>query len=252
MTNPSRASDRAVGMTVRDDVDAERALLADSLEMVGPAAPTGCGKWTAFDLGAHVAAGEWAAGGPAFCIRALGARGVQLHPKPQAVDHFIERARRQGYPAVIRRLRRRGPRLLLTSPVVASTLFEVWMHHDDLTRANSLPHETPDHLGQAIPTLIRYHIHRLPAALLIIHATDGYHWTFGRAASPPAVITGSTADLIRWLGGRHPLAALDIDADPAIAGWPAATMTFSMWSLPRGGCDASFSAAGSNSTTWST
>jgi uncharacterized protein (TIGR03085 family) len=203
-------------MAVRDDAQDERALLADSLETVGPAAPTGCGKWTAFDLGAHVVAGEWAAGLPAFCVRALGARGVEFHPKPQAVDQFIDRSRRHGFPAVIRRLRRRCPRLLLTKPVVASTLFEVWMHHDDLTRANDLAHATPAHLGEAIPALIRYHARRMPAAQLIIRATDGRDWTFGHAANPPAKIAGHTADLVRWLGGRQPLTALDIHADPTI------------------------------------
>lgn len=206
-------------MTMRGDVEAERALLADSLEAVGPEARTGCGQWTAFDLGAHVVAGEWAAGVPAFCIRALGARGVQFHPTPHAVDRFIERGRRLGFPAVIGRLRRRCPPLLLTSPVVASTLFEVWMHHDDLTRAHGLPHDAPDHLGRAIPALIRYHLDRLPAAQLTIRATDGDDWIFRHTAGPQAVVAGSTADLIRWLGGRPPLIALDIDASPAMAEW---------------------------------
>jgi hypothetical protein len=45
-------------VTVRDDVEAERAMLADSLEAVGPQARTACGDWTAFDLAAHVVAGE--------------------------------------------------------------------------------------------------------------------------------------------------------------------------------------------------
>jgi uncharacterized protein (TIGR03083 family) len=204
-------------MTIGDDVAAERALLADSLEAVGPAASTGCGQWTAFDLAAHVVAGESAAGVPAFCIRALGARGVQFHPRPQAVDQFIGRAQRLGYPALLRRLRQPGPRLLLTNPVVASTLFEVWMHHDDLTRENNLPHGTPKHLGRAIPALIRYHARRLPAARLDIWAADGEHRAFGNADDPLAVIVGPTADLIRWLSGRPPLAALDIAADIAVA-----------------------------------
>ena len=204
-------------VTLRDDVTAERALLADSLEAVGPQAPTGCGLWSAFDLGAHVVAGEWAAGVPAFFIRALGARGVQFHPRPRAVDQFIERTRRRGFPAVIGHLRRPGPRLLLTGPVVAPTLFEVWMHHDDLARANNLPHGTPTHLGKAIPALVGYHRHRLPAVRLTIRATDGKHWILGDNADPPASIVAPTADLIRWLAGRPPRVALDIAADPVIA-----------------------------------
>jgi uncharacterized protein (TIGR03083 family) len=208
---------RPFGVGLRDDVTAERALLADSLEAVGPQAPTGCGDWSAFDLGAHVVAGEWAAGVPAFFIRVLGARGVQFHPRPQVVAQFIARGRRRGFPAVIGQLRRLGPRLLLTDPVAASTLFEVWMHHDDLARVNNLPHGTPTHLGRAIPALVGYHRRRLPAARLTIRATDGQHWVVSDTADPPAVVAAPTADLIRWLGGRPPRAALDIAADPAIA-----------------------------------
>lgn len=204
-------------MTIRDDVVTERALLADTLEAVGPSAPTGCGQWTAYDLAAHVVAGEWAAGVPAFSIRVLGARGVQFHPRPQAVDQFIGRAKQLGFPELMRRLRRPGPRLLLTAPVVASTLFEVWMHHDDLTRANHLPHGTPRHLGEAIPALVRYHTGRLPVARLIVRATDDRPRAFGGTNDPPAAIIGSTSDLIRWLAGRPTMTPVDMAANPAIA-----------------------------------
>jgi Mycothiol maleylpyruvate isomerase N-terminal domain len=53
-------------VTVRDDVEAERAMLADSLEAAAAQAPTACGDWTAFDLAAHVVSAERAAGVPAF------------------------------------------------------------------------------------------------------------------------------------------------------------------------------------------
>jgi uncharacterized protein (TIGR03083 family) len=204
-------------VTVRDDVTSERAMLADSLETLGPQAATACGNWTAFDLAAHILAGERAAGVPAFCIRALAARGVQFHPKPQLVKGAIGRERRDGYPAVIRRLRQRCPWLLLAPAVAASTLFEVWMHHDDLTTANGIAHGTPDHLAEAIPPLMRYQAHRLPPARLIVRTTDNHEWAFGRDSGRTAVLTGPAADLIRWLAGRHPSTALNIEAEAAVA-----------------------------------
>jgi hypothetical protein len=79
----------AAGITIGDDVDAERAMLADSLESVGPEAETACGSWTAFDLAAHAVAADRAAGTLAFGVRALAARAVQLHPKPQFVRRPI-------------------------------------------------------------------------------------------------------------------------------------------------------------------
>jgi uncharacterized protein (TIGR03083 family) len=205
-------------VTVHDDVEAERAMLADALEALGPDVPAGCGHWTAFDVAAHVVAAERAAGTLAFCIRVLAARGVQFHPKAQVVASAIRRERRVGYPAVIARLRQRSPRLLLVPAVAASTLFEVWMHHDDLATANGLAHGAPDHLAEAIPSLMRYQANHLPAASrLIVRATDGHEWTFGPNGGPTAVLAGPAADLIRWLAGRGPISALDVEADPAVA-----------------------------------
>jgi uncharacterized protein (TIGR03083 family) len=204
-------------VTVREDVGAERAMLADSLEAVGPQAPTACGDWTAFDLAAHVVAAERAAGALAFCIRALAARGVQFHPKPQVVDSAIGRERRDGYPAVIGRLRQRSPRLLLTPAVAASTLFEVWMHHDDLATANGLAHGAPDHLAQAIQSLMRYQANRLPTARLTVRTTDNHEWALGPDNGPSAVLTGPAGDLVRWFAGRRTFSALDIEAEAAVA-----------------------------------
>jgi uncharacterized protein (TIGR03083 family) len=206
-------------VTAAEDVEAERDLLADSLEAIGPDASAGCGDWTAFDLAAHVVAADRAAGTLAFCIRVLAARGVQFHPKPQVVASAINRERRNGYPAVIARLRRRSPRLLIAPAIAASTLFEVWMHHDDLARANGLAHDAPNHLAEAIPPLIRYHAKRLPTACqLTVRTTDEHEWSFGPDRHDlSAVVTGTAADLLRWLAGRGPISTLNIDAEPAVA-----------------------------------
>jgi uncharacterized protein (TIGR03085 family) len=203
-------------VAVRDDVEAERAALANSLEAVGPQAQTACGDWTAFDLAAHVVAAERASGTLAFGVRMLAARGVQFRPSPQLVSRTIRRERRGGYATLIHRLRQRSPRLLLTPAVATATLFEVWMHHDDLTRANDLTHGTPDHLCDAIPFLMRYQAARLPTTRLIVRTTDDRQFTIGPVAGPTAVLTGPAGDLVRWLAGRPPRTAPNIEAQPAI------------------------------------
>jgi uncharacterized protein (TIGR03083 family) len=204
-------------VTVAEDVEIERAALADSLEAVGPSASAGCGNWSAFDLAAHIVAADRAAGTLAFCIRVLAARGVQFNPKPQVVAAAIKRERRDGYPALLARLRQRSPRLLLTPAVAASTLFEVWMHHDDLATRHGLVHSTPDHLAHAIPPLVRYQAKHLPVQT-IVRTNQGHEWTFGPHvdSSHAAVLAGAAADLIRWLSGRGPLSALDVEATPAV------------------------------------
>lgn len=204
-------------VTVAEDVEAERAILADTLEVVGPHASAGCGDWTSFDLAAHIVAADRAAGTLAFCIRVLAARGVQFNPKPQVIAAAINRERRDGYPALLARLRQRSPRLLLTEAVAASTLFEVWMHHDDLTTTHGLAHGAPDHLALAIPPLVRYQAKQLPSTRLTIRTTHGHEWAFGPdIRGPSAVLSGRAADLIRWLAGRGPLTALDVKATPAV------------------------------------
>lgn len=203
-------------MTIAEAVQTERAALADSLKAVGPSASAGCGDWSAFDLAAHIVAADRAAGTLAFCIRVLAARGVQFNPKPQVVAAAIKRERRDGYPALLARLRQRPPRLLLAPAVAASTLFEVWMHHDDLATRHGLLHSTPDHLAHAIPPLVRYQAKHLPAQI-IVRTNQGYEWTFGTRGdgTGTAVLTGPPADLIRWLAGRGPFSALDVEATPA-------------------------------------
>jgi hypothetical protein len=92
------------------------------------------------------------------------------------------------------------------------------MHHDDLATTNGLAHGAPDHLAGAIPSLMRYQAKRLPAASrLIVRTTDGHEWTSGPDGAPGAVLAGPAADLIRWLAGRGPISALDVEADPAVA-----------------------------------
>ena len=205
-------------MTVAEDVEAERAVLADTLEVVGPRAPAGCGHWTAFDVAAHIVAADRTAGAVAFCIRALAARGVQFNPKPQVIAAAINRERRQGYPALLARLRQRPPHLVLAPAVAASTLFETWMHHDDLTTSNGLAHGAPKHLALAIPPLVRYHAKRLPRTRLTLRTTQGHEWTFGPddGGHNAVVLSGPAAGLIRWLSGRGPLTALDVEATPDV------------------------------------
>jgi uncharacterized protein (TIGR03083 family) len=206
-------------VTVAEEVEAERAMLADSLEALGPDAPAGCGDWTALDLAAHVVAADRAAGTLAFCIRVLAARGVQFHPKPQVVASAINRERRDGYPAVIARLRQRSPRLLLAPAVAASSLFEVWMHHDDLATTNGLAHDAPNHLAEAIPSLIRYQAKRLPTtSQLTVRTIGGHEWSFGPdRRDMSAEVSGPAADLIRWLSGRGPISTLNVEAAPVVA-----------------------------------
>lgn len=205
-------------MALRDEIEAERAALAESLEAVGPHARTACGEWSSFDLAAHLVASERGAGLLAYCIRALAARGVSFRPDPRLVSLAIARQRRDGYPALVSRIRQPCPRILRSTAVAPSTLFELWMHHDDLTSANGLAHHVPTLLALAIPSLVRYQAKRLPKARLIVRTTDDYEWRCGPDNAPSAVLCGPAEDVVRWLAGRRSAGSLSIDADDVVVG----------------------------------
>ncbi|MGH9014353.1 MAG: maleylpyruvate isomerase N-terminal domain-containing protein [Acidimicrobiia bacterium] len=64
----------------------ERADFADTLEAVGPDAPTLCGPWTSGDVAAHVASLDRLAGAPTFVGRFVVSRlGLRLNEPAGAV-----------------------------------------------------------------------------------------------------------------------------------------------------------------------
>ena len=140
-------------MTIADDVEAERAAVAESLSAVGPLACTACGDWTAFDLAAHLVSAE-RLGVLTFVLRSLVVRGVTGR-FPEAVEMVMRCERRHGFETLIDRLRRPSPRLLLRPQVAPVTLFEFWTHHDDLAGPNGLAHAVPATLAGLIPVLLR-------------------------------------------------------------------------------------------------
>jgi uncharacterized protein (TIGR03083 family) len=138
-------------MTIADDVEAERAAVADSLSAVGPLARTACGDWTAFDLAAHLVSAE-RLGVLTFVLRSLAVRGVSaVHAMP-GVEMVMRRERGHGFETLIDRLRRPSPRLLLRPQVAPVTLFEFWLHHDDLAGPNGLVHAVPATLAGGSPS----------------------------------------------------------------------------------------------------
>ena len=167
-----------------DDIVSEHRRIADTLEELGPDAPGGVGTWTTGDIAAHLLSQVAAGGAIVFVGRSLVARGVRLNARAGAAnDRAIAWYRRRGFEPALGSLRGGPPRLLLRPNVAPVTLQEVWLHHDDVRRANGLPPPAePEGLRSAVATAHRYQRSRLTS---------------------PALPTGvSDADLLRWLTGR--------------------------------------------------
>lgn len=192
-------------MTIAADVKAERAAVTQSLIELGPAAPTACGDWTALDLAAHLVGEERYGGVTTFIARSLVTRGVSVAGTPKMVDTALRRERRHGFAAVIDRLRRPMPRLLLHPVVAPLALFEYWTHHEDLIGFGTRAHAVPATLVAAIPLVLRYQLKKLPVGVRVtVGTSDGDHrWSVGPKSGPEVIVGGSPPDLVRWLSGRR-------------------------------------------------
>jgi uncharacterized protein (TIGR03085 family) len=203
---------REVGLvSLADEIDAERDALADTFARVGAAAPTLCGDWTALDLAAHVTSLERQAGVATFVARSLVARGVRLNDRAAGLsERFVRRERRRGFETLISRLRQRSPRLLLRPSVVPVGLFEIWMHHDDVTAANQLGHEDQPGLADSLTWLVRYQSRSISTTAVRLVDASGREWALGHPAEDGVVVQGPVGDLVRWCAGRPVPATLSI------------------------------------------
>lgn len=203
-------------MTIAEDVVAERAAITESLLEVGASARTACGEWSALDLAAHLAVEERIGGVTTFVARSLVVRGVSVTGTSKLVDSGVWLERRHGFAALIDRLRRPIPPLLLRPRVVPLALFEYWTHHDDLIGCNEGAHAVPATLAEIIPLLLHYQRKKLPAGIrLTVDTSDGNHrWSVGPTSGSEVILGGTSADLVRWFAGRRTLAEVTM-AGPA-------------------------------------
>lgn len=192
------------------DLEAERRAFVATLRAVGPSAPTLAAPWNAEDLAAHVAATEQQRGVPTYVGRRLVMRGIRLNDtfKPvMAVQ--LKRFRRHGFDRSLRRLDRPSPGLLARPEVLPVSVFEVYVHHEDVLRGNDLSRTQPvPELGPTIEWLLRYHRRLIGGAGLRVELDDGR--TFGAGV---AVVRGPAGEVVLWLAGRRAVADVRVDGD---------------------------------------
>jgi uncharacterized protein (TIGR03083 family) len=169
-------------------IEEERQRFADTLEAVGPDAPTNAGVWTAHDVAAHVVSLDGFAGVPTYVGRTLVARGVRLNDlvrrRPRLSQRAIDTEKRRGFGATLARLRQTSPSLLRRPGVRAVGLFEVWAHHEDVRRRNGVQREHHPDLEDVIAWLRRYtRIDRVPDG----PAHDVAYWLAGREGGPRTI-----------------------------------------------------------------
>ena len=176
----------------------ERRAFLSTLEDVGPDASTLIEGWTAKDMAAHIAGGELALGVPVFLARLLVRRGVDVTFLQRAGLKQQARLTARGWSWALDRLRRDPPALVHRSAVAPVSLLEVWVHHEDVRRANGRgpdPARNYPELQECLAVLKRYQRKRL--------------------GSRSVTLEGPVGEAVLWMAGRSRVARVEVDADTA-------------------------------------
>jgi uncharacterized protein (TIGR03083 family) len=175
---------------IRADIRAVHVQTAGDLLAVGPDAPSGLAGWNVADLAAHLLSQNGAVRYPLTVARWFINRGVRLGPGAEARpnDRPVRFYARRGFDTAVQSVRRGPPFPLLAAAVAPVALFEIWVHDDDLRRANGLgPGIEPPSLTEAIAFMARYQRKVLAGATVDASASlaDQLRWLSGRPSSLP-------------------------------------------------------------------
>ena len=173
------------------DIRAVHEQTADDLLTVGPDAPSGLDGWSAGKLATHLMTQTGAARYGLAAARLALARGVRLggNTGPRTNERVIRVYGRRNFEDAVRAVRNGPPFPLLLSTIAPVALFEIWVHGDDLRRANNLgPGIEPASLRAAVAFMTRYQRKLLGDTVVDASASpaDQLRWLCGRPSSLPA------------------------------------------------------------------
>ena len=195
-----------------DDIIEERARLVETLEFVGPEAPTLVEGWSAQELARHLAAQDRLRGVPALVARRL-VVATQLRLTAVYLDRPVALALVNSGPrswaGCLQRLRQPPPRAVTGASVGPITLWEHVVHHEDLRRASSVRRTAWPDLTAVIDWLLAYNRRRLNGpGVRLVDADSSSAWS--SRPSPAVTVTGPPSELVLWLSGR-PWAEVQVD-----------------------------------------
>jgi len=187
---------------------AERAALCDTLERLGPDAPTLCEGWTTADLAAHLVVRE---------RNPLAGPGLVLGgPFASYTESARDTAKSRGYEVLLATLRG-GPPAFVMATMAAVNVNENWIHHEDARRANGDRPRPEDPDVASIMTsntrrMGKFVTRRLKPCGLALELPD--EMLILRAGHPTAVMRGAIGECALYLSGRRDAAVVTLDGDP--------------------------------------
>jgi uncharacterized protein (TIGR03085 family) len=187
----------------------ERAAIADTLDAVGPDAPTLCGDWDAHHLAAHIVLREGTLGEAASPIPGIGDRAVDLL------------AARRDYVDLVAQVREGPPRLSFFSlPGIDKrfNLLEFYVHHEDVRRAargwraRALPDWAEEKLSRGLPVMSRVTLRRSPVGVTLVRTDTGQVLTAVNGGSG-VTLRGLPSELVLYAFGRTTVADVLVEGD---------------------------------------
>jgi uncharacterized protein (TIGR03085 family) len=187
----------------------ERAELCDLFVANGPDAPTLCEGWATLDLAAHLVMREH---DPRSGLAILGGdRFSSLETK------LMDRARAQGYEALVERLRAGPPLVPWRMPGLREllNLNEWFVHHEDVRRAGAgaaEPRDRPD-LDAALWTMLRRGSRMMLRKVKgtgVALAAPGFGEVPAQRDGSSVRLVGGPQELMLYLNGRRSVAAVEV------------------------------------------
>jgi uncharacterized protein (TIGR03085 family) len=189
----------------------ERRALADLMIEVGPEAPTRCEGWVVRDLAAHLVLRE---------RRPDAAVGILVGPLRRYTEEVQRQLAARPWPELVAELRS-GPPVLLRLVDEPVNLVEMFIHHEDVRRAQ--PHWDvrpidPDEeraLWKRLSVMARVSRWRLPVGVTL--EAPGFGRVAARPGAPHVDLVGPPGELLLFMFGRQDVARVEITGPPDAA-----------------------------------
>jgi uncharacterized protein (TIGR03085 family) len=196
-------------MSATDVLMTERADLCDTFDAVGPTAPTLCEGWLAQDLAAHLIVRE---------RHPTASPGILLGgPFRRRTEAMMRKVAAEGFDTMIATLRA-GPPWLHRVPMARVNVVEMWVHHEDLRRAQGWTPRPPDPpvddlLWRSTAASGFMAGRRVRGVGLELDGGDDRRRVL-RRSEPRVVVRGAPGEIVLFLYGRKEAAAVELDGPP--------------------------------------
>lgn len=192
----------------------ERAQLVDLLRRLGPDAPTACEGWTTADMAAHLYVRE---------RRPDAGPGVVMGgPFAAHTDRVMASVLRvQSFDDVVARVAS-GPPLLWRPLDEQLNLFEYFVHHEDVRRANpaasdgggprDLPAELESVIWERLRRTLRLSLRKARGVQVEVVAEEGGRAVVG-GRGPTVRITGPVGEILLYTFNRKDIAQVELSGD---------------------------------------